>query len=44
MTNSVLSLTDLGGGKMEQMVIWMDDRQRPSEHSVHTQAGSRGRW
>ena len=27
------------------MIIWMDDRPRPSEHALHTQAGfTVGRW
>jgi hypothetical protein len=28
-----------------EMVIWMDDRPRPSEHAMHAQAGfTKGRW
>jgi hypothetical protein len=28
-----------------EMTIWMDDRSRPSEHALHTQAGfTTGRW
>src|SRR5262249_37796446 len=44
-TNRVVSYTILPWEDWNGMVIWMDDRARPSEHALHTQAGfTVGRW
>jgi hypothetical protein len=44
-TNRVVSYTIGAWEDWNEMVIWMDDRARPSEHALHTQAGfTVGRW
>ena len=44
-TNRVVSYTIGAWEDWNEMVIWMDDRPRPSEHALHTQAGfTLGRW
>src|SRR5262245_18373336 len=44
-TNRVVSYTIGAWEDWNAMVIWMDDRPRPSEHALHTQAGfTVGRW
>jgi hypothetical protein len=44
-TNRVVSFTILPWEDWNGMVIWMDDRPRPSEHALHTQAGfTVGHW
>jgi hypothetical protein len=44
-TSRVVSFTIWPWEDWNGMVIWMDDRQRPSEHALHTQAGfTLGRW
>jgi len=44
-TNRVVSYTILPWEDWNGMVIWMDDRPRPSENALHTQAGfTLGRW
>jgi hypothetical protein len=44
-TNRVVSFTIGAWEDWNEMVIWMDDRPRPSEHALHTQAGfTVGRW
>ena len=43
--NRVVSFTILPWEDWSGMVIWMDDRARPTEHALHTQAGfTLGRW
>jgi hypothetical protein len=44
-TTKVVSITIGAWEDWNEMVIWMDDRPRPSEHDLHTQAGfTTGRW
>ena len=44
-TNNVVSFTIGAWEDWSEMVIWMDERQRPSENALHTQAGfTLGRW
>jgi hypothetical protein len=44
-TNRVVSYTIDAWEDWMAMTIWMDDRPRPSEHALHTQAGfTIGRW
>jgi len=44
-TKQVLSFTIGAWEDWNEMVIWMDDRSRPSEHALHTQAGfTLGHW
>jgi hypothetical protein len=44
-TKQVLSFTIGAWEDWNEMVIWMDDRPRPSEHALHTQAGfTLGHW
>ena len=44
-TNRVVSFTIGAWEDWNEMVIWMDDRPRPSEHALHTHAGfTLGRW
>ena len=44
-TKRVVSFTIGAWEDWHEMVIWMDDRPRPSEHALHTQAGfTLGRW
>jgi hypothetical protein len=44
-TNRVVSFTIGAWEDWNEMVIWMDDRPRPSENALHTQAGfTVGRW
>jgi hypothetical protein len=44
-TNRVVSYTIGAWEDWSEMVIWMDDRPRPSENALHTQAGfTVGRW
>ena len=44
-TNRVVSYTIGAWEDWNEMVIWMDERPRPSEHALHTQAGfTLGRW
>src|SRR5215467_14537616 len=44
-TNRIVSFTIGAWEDWNEMVIWMDDRPRPSEHALHTQAGfTVGRW
>ena len=44
-TNRVVSFTIGAWEDWNEMVIWMDDRPRPSEHALHTHAGfTIGRW
>ena len=42
---SVVSFTIGAWEDWNEMIIWMDDRPRPSEHALHTQAGfTVGHW
>jgi hypothetical protein len=44
-TKRLVSYTIDAWEDWNEMVIWMDDRPRPSEHAMHTQAGfTVGRW
>jgi hypothetical protein len=44
-TNRVVSYTIGAWEDWNEMVIWMDNRPRPSENALHTQAGfTLGRW
>jgi len=44
-TNRIVSFTIGAWEDWNEMVIWMDDRPRPSDHALHTQAGfTLGRW
>ena len=44
-TSRIVSYTIAPWEDWNGMVIWMDDRPRPSEHALHTQAGfTLGRW
>jgi hypothetical protein len=44
-TNRVVSFTIGAWEDWNEMVIWMDNRPRPSEHALHTHAGfTVGRW
>ena len=44
-TKQVVSFTIGAWEDWNEMVIWMDDRPRPSEHALHTQAGfTLGHW
>jgi len=44
-TKQVQSFTIGAWEDWSEMVIWMDDRPRPSEHALHTQAGfTLGHW
>jgi hypothetical protein len=44
-TKRVVSFTIAAWEDWNEMVIWMDDRPRPTEHALHTQAGfTLGRW
>ncbi len=44
-TKRVVSYTIAAWEDWSEMVIWMDDRPRPSEHALHTQAGfTVGHW
>lgn len=44
-TNRLVSYTIDAWEDWNEMVIWMDDRPRPSAHAMHTQAGfTLGRW
>jgi hypothetical protein len=44
-TNRIVSFTIGAWEDWNEMVIWMDDRPRPSENALHTQAGfTLGRW
>ncbi len=44
-TNRVVSFTIGAWEDWNGMIIWMDDRPRPSENALHTQAGfTVGRW
>jgi len=44
-TNRVVAFTIGAWEDWSEMVIWMDDRPRPSENALHTQAGfTLGRW
>ena len=44
-TKQILSFTIGAWEDWNEMVIWMDDRSRPSEHALHTQAGfTLGHW
>ena len=44
-TKQILSFTIGAWEDWNEMVIWMDDRPRPSEHALHTQAGfTLGHW
>ena len=44
-TKRVVSFTIGAWEDWSEMVIWMDERPRPSEHALHTQAGfTLGRW
>ena len=43
--NRIVSYTIGAWEDWMEMTIWMDDRPRPSEHALHTQAGfTLGRW
>ena len=45
LTKRVVSFTIGAWEDWSEMVIWMDERPRPSEHALHTQAGfTLGRW
>src|SRR5262249_12716477 len=44
-TNRIVSYTIGAWEDWNEMVIWMDDRPRPTENALHTQAGfTLGRW
>ena len=44
-TRKVVSFTIGAWEDWNEMIIWMDDRPRPSEHALHTQAGfTLGHW
>ena len=44
-TNRLVSYTIDAWEDWMEMTIWMDERSRPSEHALHTQAGfTTGRW
>jgi hypothetical protein len=44
-TKRIVSYTIDAWEDWNEMVIWMDDRPRPSEYAMHTQAGfTKGRW